>query len=170
MSSLTSKFRGAEWLALVSTLVLFVTTLLPWYSLPSVQKLESLAPGATAFGGGNSSSSINLNLWDMGFMRWFVYLSLLLGICMVLAAALSRTVEWSIILCTPLVVVSLISLLCMLVRVFDSPRPYAGATAWFYIALLASAGLFAGACWAIRDESVPEGFEKAPRPELIHVD
>jgi hypothetical protein len=169
MSAFTSKLRGAEWLVLVSSLVLFVMTLLPWFSLPGVNELQGLAPNAHLVGGG-SEAGIHLNVWDLGLGRWFIYLSILLGVWMVLAAALSRTPEWSIILCTPLVISSFIALICLIVRVFDSPRPYAGATAWFYIAALAGAALFAGACWAIRDDTAPDGFEKAPRPDLIHVD
>ena len=66
--------------------------------------------------------------------------------------------------------VSGIAFLCLLVRLIDAPRPYASAQLGFYLAFLGSAALFAGTCWAIRDDTVPEGFEKAPRPELIHVD
>jgi hypothetical protein len=166
---MSSKLRPAELLALAGALAMFVATFLPWFALPSAADLVRLAPGARLVGGG-SDSSIDLNVWDLGFARWWVYLAILLGICMVLAALLSRTPEWSIILCTPLVIVSGIAFMCLLVRLFDSPRPYATAQLGFYLAFAGSAALLAGTCWAIRDTSVPDGFDRAPRPELIHVD
>lgn len=156
-------------LALAGALMLFISTFLPWFALPAAADIAKTVPGARLVGAGNDGA-INLNVWDLGFARYWVYLAILLGACMVLAALLSKTAEWSIILCTPLVFVSGITFLCLLVRLFDSPRPYATAQFGFYLALVGSAALFAGTCWAIRDDSVPEGFEKAPRPELIHVD
>jgi hypothetical protein len=153
----------------VGTVVLFVSTFLPWFALPSAAEMVKLAPGARLVGGGNDGP-IDLNVWDLGLARWWIYLAILLGACMILAALLSRTAEWSILLCTPLVLVSGIAFLCLLVRLFDAPRPYASTSFGFYLAFLGGAALFAGTCWAIRDDSVPEGFDKAPRPELIHVD
>lgn len=149
--------------------MLFVATFLPWFSLPAASEIMKKAPGSRLSGGGNDGP-IHLNVWDLGLARWFVYLAILLGACMVLAALLSRTAEWSIILCSPLVWISGITFLCLLFRLFDAPRPYASASIGFYIAFLGSAALLGGTCWAIRDDSVPEGFDKAPRPELIHVD
>jgi hypothetical protein len=166
---LSQKLRPAEWLSLAGALLLFVSTFLPWFALPGITELRKLAPQARLDGGGDDGP-INLNVWDLGFARWWIYLAILLGVCMVLAALLSRTPEWSIILCTPLVLVSGIALICLLVRLFDAPRPYAETTTGFYIALIGAIGLFAGTCWAIRDDSAPAGFERAPRPELIHVD
>jgi hypothetical protein len=163
------KIRASEGLALGAALVLFLTTLMPWFSLPGVDQLRKLAPTARAEGGG-SLASIDLNIWDLGFARWFIYIAILLGVCMFLAALFSRNPEWSIILATPLVIFSLIAMLSLLVRLVDSPRPYADATGWFYLAVASSVVLFGAACWAIRDESVPEGFDKAPRPEMIHVE
>lgn len=166
---MSAKLRTSEWIALLGSLVLFGSTFLPWFSLPSAAELVKLAPGARLVGGGDDGP-INLNVWDLSIARWFVYLSILLGVCMVLAALLSRTADWSVILCTPLVLVSGITTLSLFFRLFAEPRPYAGAQFGFYLAFAGSAVLFGGACWAIRDESVPEGFDKAPRPELIHVD
>jgi hypothetical protein len=165
----SAKLRPAELLALAGTITLFVATFLPWFALPSAADIAKSTPGARLVGGGNDGA-INLNVWDLGLARWWIYLAILLGACMVLAALLSRTVEWSIILCTPLVFASGIAFLCLFVRLFDSPRAHAGAQLGFYVALAGAAALLAGTCWALRDESVPEGFEKAPRPELIHVD
>lgn len=166
---MSEKLRPSELLAGAGALILFVSTFLPWFALPAASDLVKLAPNARLVGGGNDGA-INLNVWDLGFARWWVYLAILLGVCMVLAALLSATPEWSIILCTPLVIVSSITFLCLLVRLFDAPRPYAETQPGFYVAFLGCAALLAGACWAIRDDSVPNGFEKAPRPELIHVD
>lgn len=156
-------------LAGAGAIVMFIATFLPWFSLPSASELVKLAPGARLVGGG-SDGSIDLNVWDLGWARWWVYLAILLGVCMVLAALLSRTADWSMILNTPLVVVSFIAFMCLFVRLFDSPRPYASAQLGFYMAFVGSAMLLAGTMWAIRDDSVPEGFDKAPRPEFIHVD
>lgn len=166
---MSGKLRPAEWLALAGTAVLFISTFLPWFALPSAASIARDTPGARLIGGG-SDNAINLNVWDLGFARWWVYLAILLGACMVLAALLSRTAEWSIILCSPLVLVSGITFLCLFVRLFNSPHPYASAQFGFYLAFLGATALLAGTCWAIRDDSVPEGFDKAPRPELIHVD
>lgn len=166
---MSEKLRPSELLAGAGALMLFVATFLPWFALPAASDLVKLAPNARLVGGGNDGA-INLNVWDLGFARWWVYLAILLGVCMVLAALLSATPEWSIILCTPLVIVSSITFLCLLVRLFDAPRPYAEAQPGFYVAFLGCAALLAGVCWAIRDDSAPGGFEKAPRPELIHVE
>lgn len=166
---MSGKLRPSELLVLAGTVVLFISTFLPWFALPSAADIVKLAPGARLVGGGNDGS-INLNIWDLGLARWWIYLAILLGACMVLAALLSRTADWSIIICTPLVLVSGIAFLCLFVRLFDAPRPYASTSPGFYLAFLGGAALFAGTCWAIRDDSVPEGFDKAPRPELIHVD
>lgn len=148
---------------------MFIATFLPWFSLPSAADLVKLAPNARLVGGGNDGA-INLNVWDLGFARWWIYLAILLGVCMVLAALLSRTPDWSVILCTPLVFVSGIAMLCMLVRLLDAPRAYAGKEFGFYLAFAGCAALLGGTLWALRDETVPDGFDKAPRPELIHVD
>lgn len=142
---------------------------MPWFALPAASELVKLAPNARLVGGGNDGA-IDLNVWDLGFARWWVYLAILLGICMILAALLSSTAEWSIILCTPLVIVSGITFLCLLVRLFNSPRPYAENQPGLYLAFIGCAALLAGVCWAIRDDTVPNGFAKAPRPELIHVE
>src|SRR6476646_4697816 len=104
--------------------MLFVSTFLPWFALPSAASIARDTPGARLVGGG-TDSPIDLNVWDLGFARWWVYLAILLGACMVLAALLSRNAEWSIILCSPLVLVSGIAFLCLFVRLFDAPHPYA---------------------------------------------
>lgn len=166
---MAGKLRPSEILAGIGAIAMFIATFLPWFALPSAGELVKLAPGARLVGGG-SDSAIDLNVWDLGWARWWIYLAILLGVCMVLAALFSRTADWSIILCTPLVVVSLIAFLCLLVRLFDSPRPYATAQLGFYLAFAGCAALLGGTMWAIRDDTVPEGFDKAPRPEFIHVD
>ncbi|MBJ7355294.1 MAG: hypothetical protein JHC98_10770 [Thermoleophilaceae bacterium] len=166
---MSAKLRPAEFLALAGTVILFISTFLPWFALPSAASIARDTPGARLVGGGDDGP-INLNVWDLSLTRWWVYLAILLGACMVLAALLSKTAEWSIILCTPLVLVSGIAFLCLLGRLFNSPTSYATNQFGLYLAFVGSAALFAGTCWAIRDDSVPEGFEKAPRPELIHVD
>lgn len=166
---MSEKLRPSELLAGAGALILFFSTFLPWFALPAASDLVKLAPNARLVGGGNDGP-IDLNVWDLEFARWWVYLAILLGVCMVLAALLSATPEWSIILCTPLVIVSSIAFLCLLVRLVDAPRPYAESQPGLYVAFLGCAALLAGVCWAIRDDSVPNGFEKAPRPELIHVD
>lgn len=166
---MSEKIRPSEGLSLGAALVLFVATLMPWFSLPGVSELQKLAPNARAEGGG-SLASIDLNIWDLGFARWFIYIAILLGVCMFLAALFSRNPEWAVILATPLAIFGGFAMISLLVRLFDSPRPYADATGWFYVAVVASVALFASACWALRDESTPEGFDKAPRPELIHVE
>jgi hypothetical protein len=166
---LSAKLRPSELLAGAGALILFVSTFLPWFALPAASEILKLAPNARLVGGGNDGA-IDLNVWDLDFARWWIYLAIFLGICMVLAALLSATPEWSIILCTPLVIVTSMAFLCLLVRMFDSPHPHAETQPGLYLAFLGCAVLLAGVCWAIRDDSVPNGFVKAPRPELIHVD
>lgn len=167
---MSGKLRPAELLAGSGAIILFASTFLVWFSLPSAQELLQLAPNAKLAGGGSGNVTIDLNVWDLGWARVWIYLAIFLGFSMVLAALLSRTAEWSIILCTPLVVVSLAAFICLFVRLFDSPRPYAETQVGFYIALVGCGMLLAGTLWAIRDDSVPEGFDKAPRPEFIQVD
>lgn len=166
---MSGKLRPAELLTLFGAVLLFLATLLPWFALPGIEELRKLAPTARLEGSGDGGS-IDLNVWDLGFARWWIYLAIILGVCMVLAALLSRTPEWSIILCTPLVLVSGIALFCLLVRLFSAPRPYAETTTGYYLAVIGGLALFAGACWAIRDDSAPGGFDKAPRPEVLRVD
>jgi hypothetical protein len=148
---------------------MFISTFLPWFSLPSAADLVKLAPTARLVGDGGDKS-IDLNIWDLGFARWWVYLAILLGVWMVLAALLSRTPDWSTILATPLVLVAGIALICLTVRLFDAPRPYAGKEFGFYLAFVGTVTLLAGTCWALRDDSTPDGFDRAPRPEFVHVD
>jgi len=167
--SYAHKLRGAEYLTAISALVLFLTTFGAWFKLPSVMDLEKIAPGAVLEGGG-ADGSIALNVWDLHVARWFIYLAMLCCAWMVLAAIFSANPEWSVILATPAVVFSGLAMICMLYRVFEAPRPNADPTTLYYVATLAAVGMFAGACWAIRDEHVPPGFRKAPAPEVVHVD
>ncbi|MFT4049672.1 MAG: hypothetical protein QM648_07510 [Solirubrobacterales bacterium] len=165
---MSGKLRPAELVAGSGAIVLFVSTFLSWFSLPSAAEIAKLAPSARLVGSG-ADGPIDLNVWDLGFARWWVYLGILLGVCMILAALLSRSPDWAVILATPLVVTSVIATLCLLVRLIDPPQD-ASADFGFYLALLGSLLLLGGTCWAIRDESVPDGFEKAPRPQFIEVD
>ncbi len=164
-----AKLRTADLLVGVGALMLFVSTFLPWFALPSAADLLKVAPGAQLVGGG-SDRAIDLNVWDLGFARWWVYLSILLGACLVLAALFSRTPDWSTILGSPLIITSLIATVCLLVRLVSAPRPYSSAEFGFYMALVGSLVLLSGTAWGLRDETVPEGFDKAPRPELIDVE
>lgn len=166
---MAGKLRGSEWLAAAGTLTLFVSTFLPWFSLPTASQLSLSAPGARVVGIG-ADAPIHLNVWDLGFARWWIYLTVLLGAWMVLAALFSRTPDWSTILCTPLGLTSFIAVVCLVVRVLVAPRPNATALAGLYLALVGAAAVFAAVGWALRDETVPDGFDKAPRPELIQVD
>lgn len=166
---IAQKVRPSELLALVGALILFVATFFAWFALPPLTELRELAPNASVVGGGDPGA-IDLNVWDLHFARWFIYLSILLAVCMFLAALLSRTADWSMILATPVTVFSGIAMLCMVFRTFNAPRDFADPTAWFYVGLVGSMILFASACWAIRDETVPTGFDKPPRPDLIEVE
>lgn len=166
---ITEKVRPSELLALIGALILFGATFFAWFSLPALTELRRLAPNATIVGGGDPGA-IDLNVWDLQFARWFIYLSILLAVCMFLAALLSRTADWAMILATPTTFFSGIAMICMIVRTFDAPRDFADPTGWLYVGLVGSIILFASSCWAIRDESVPSGFEKAPHPELIEVE
>ena len=165
---MSAKLRPSEWLIGAGALALLISTFLPWFALPSANEILNLAPNAKLVGDGEMGA-LNLNVWDLGVARWWVYLAILLG-GVVLAALLSRTPNWSTILCTPLICISLISTVCILVRLLDPPRAHASAQPGFYLAFVGSAALLAGALWAIRSEFVPEGFDKAPRPEFIEVD
>lgn len=166
---MSGKLRPAEWLAGAGAIILFASTFLTWFSLPSAQDLLQLAPSARLVGGGGDET-IDLNVWDLGWARIWIYLAIFLGICMVLSALFSRTAEWAIILCTPLVFVSLAAFICLFVRLFYTPRPFAATEPGFYVALVSCGMLLVGTLWAIRDDTVPEGFDRAPRPEYIHVD
>lgn len=166
---MSAKLRVSDYLVGAGSVLLLISTFMAWFSLPPVSELLRAAPGARAVGGGNDGS-IDLNVWDLSMARWWVYLSIFLGICLVLAALLSRTSDWSTILGTPLVIVSGLCTISLLIRLVDSPRPYSSAQLGFYLALIGSIWLVVGAAWGLRDETVPDGFDKAPRPELIHVD
>lgn len=164
-----AKLRNCDLLLAAGAIVLFVSVLLPWFSLPAVSDALGRAPGAHLVGEG-STGPVHLNVWDLAWVRWIVFLSLLLGFWTVVAALFSRTADWSTILCTPLVVVSGITAICLVVRLFNAPRPSASMQPGFYLAVVGGLALFAGACWALRDDTTPDGFDRAPRPELIHVD
>lgn len=163
------KVRPSELLALIGALILFAATFFAWFSLPALTELRELAPNASLVGGGDPGA-IDLNVWDLQFARWFIYLSILLAVCMFLAALLSRTADWAMILATPVTFFSGIAMLCMVFRTFNAPRDFADQTTWFYVGLLGSIILFASAWWALSDETVPSGFDKPPRPDLIEVD
>jgi hypothetical protein len=167
--SYSGKLRASEYLAGVSAVVLFVTTFMAWFALPSIDSLKKIAPDALIEGDG-SSDSIFLNIWDLPVARWFIYLAILCCVWMVLAAIFSANPEWSVILATPAVVFSLIAMISMIYRLLDPPRASADPTTIYYVAVAASVAMFAGACWAIRDEHVPPGFRKAPQPETLKID
>jgi hypothetical protein len=164
-----AKLRTSELLIALGSLVLLGTTLLPYFSLPSIAELATRATGAQIVGGGRDSA-LDLNVWDLPIVRWWVYLTALLGICMVAAAVFSETPGKATFLLTPITVFSLFSTIGLLFRVFDAPRPGAEAQPGLFIALLAAAGVFAACGWALRDEGVPDGFRKPPAPELIEVE
>lgn len=166
---MAAKLRTSDILVGIGSVALLISTFLPWFSLPSAADLVKLAPGARLVGGG-SDTSIDLNVWDLQVTRWWIYLSVFLGICLVLAALLSRTPDWSTILGTPLMVVSLFAVIALLIHLVSAPRPYSSAQFGFYLALGGALLLLVGTGWGLRDETVPEGFDKAPRPELIEVD
>jgi hypothetical protein len=147
-----AKIRGSEWLVLVSAIALLVTSFFAWFEIPH-------------FG-----VALELNLWDLSVARIWVYVAIVLGFSVFLTALLSRTPDWSVILCTPLVIFSFFAMISLLLRVINAPQDDAEATAWFYGAVAASVALFGGACWAIRDERVPSGFLGSPHPELIEVE
>lgn len=165
---IAEKVRPSELLALIGALILFVATFFAWFSLPALAELQELAPNAAIVGGGDPGT-IDLNVWDLQFARWFVYLSVLLAVCMFLAALLSRTADWAMVLATPTTVFGGIAMICMLVRAIDAPRDFADPTSWFFVGLVGSIVLFAGACWTVRDETVPSGYAKPPKTELIEV-
>ncbi|MGH2906139.1 MAG: hypothetical protein ACRDKI_05155 [Solirubrobacterales bacterium] len=167
--SYSEKLRGAEYLTAISGLILFITTFQPWFTMPGVDEIKQRYPDALLQGGG-SSNAIHLNVWDLHFGRWFVYLAVLCAAWMVLAAIFSANPEWSVILATPTVFFSLVAMITLIYRLIDPPRASAEPTTIYYVAVAASIGLFAGACWAIRDEHVPPGFAKAPQPEVVNVD
>lgn len=166
---MSEKVRPSELLALVGALILFCSTFFAWFTLPGLAELQKLAPNASIVGGGNPGS-IDLNVWDLQFARWFVYLSVLLAVCMFLAALLSRTADWAMILATPTTFFSGIAMICMLVRAVDSPRDFADPTVWFFVGLFGSVLLFIGSCWAIRDETVPSGFAGPRKIDQLEVE
>lgn len=166
---MAGKLRGAEVLVAVGTSILFASTFFSWFSLPSAGDLAQLSPGTQLIGGGGDMS-IDLNVWDLGFARWWVYASILLGVWLVIAALFAPSPNWATILGTPLVVCSLVMVICLLVRLLDAPRPYSTADIGFYIALVGALALHAGAAWGLRDDSAPDGFVRAPRPEMVEVE
>lgn len=148
----SAKIRGSEWLVLAAAIALLVTTFFAWFEVAHF--------GVT----------LEMNIWDLSVARIWVYLAIALGFSVYLTALLSRTPDWSVILCTPLVIFSFFAMVSLVWRVFDAPTDAASSTPWFYAAVASSVALFAGACWAIRDERVPAGFLRSPRPELIEID
>jgi hypothetical protein len=166
---MSHKLRAPEYLTAAAALTLFISTFWPWFSMPSVDQLKDGVSGAILEGGG-SGSPIHLNVWDLHFGRWFIYLALLCAAWLVIAAIFSDTPEWALILATPTVAFSGIAMLTLLYRLFDAPRATAEPAPMFYVALAGATTLFAGACWSLRDESVPSGFAKAPTPEVVPLD
>jgi hypothetical protein len=163
------KLRLSDLLVGLASIALLISTFLSWFALPSARELVKTVPGAHLVGSG-SDTDIAMNVWDLPFARWWVYLSILLGIWMVLAALFSRSPNWATILGTPLVFSSFIALLCLFVRLFDAPRAYTTGQFGLYLAFASTAVLFGAAFWGLRDETVPDGFDRAPRPQFIEVD
>lgn len=169
MGALSEKVRPSELIAFIGGILLLISTFFPWFSLPGVDELRKIAPEARVVGTGDTGS-IDLNVWDLTFARWFVYLTILVAVWMFFAALFSKTADWSMILATPLVIFSFIALICLLYRALDVPRDLAEHTVWFWLALVAAFTTFNAACWAIRDDTVPAGFTKPPRPEFVEVE
>lgn len=166
---MAGKLRISELMIGAGSLALLVSTLFPWFSLPSGGELVTSVPGTHLVGPAHDRS-IDLNVWDLPLARWWVYLTILLGICVLLAALLSESPDWATILLTPLVLASIFAVIALMFRLIDSPRPYSSAQFGFFLGLAAAVLTLAGTLWALRDESVPDGFAKAPRPEQIEVE
>jgi hypothetical protein len=166
---MAGKLRSSEYLTLVGALLLFISTFSAWFSMPSVIDLKEVAPDAildTRGGGGVAF----LNVWDLPVARWFVYAAILCAAWMFFAALFSENPEWAVILATPTVVFGGLAVLCLVYRLIDAPHDNASPEPMYYAAVAGSVLLFVGACWAIRDETVPAGFQPTPEPELVDLD
>jgi hypothetical protein len=166
---MADKLRPPELLIGAASLLLLGSTFLPWFSLPGAAELSKQVAGSQLVGGA-SDSAVDFNVWDLPVARFWVYLVILLGIGLVLAALFSPTPGWSTILLTPLAIVTSFLVIALLYRLLVAPRHGAGAELGFYLALVGTFGVFGGTLWGLRDETVPPGFEKPPAPELIEVD
>lgn len=160
------RLRPAELLIAAGALLLFVATFLPWFTLPSVAEISGETAAAHPVGGGRDST-IDLNVWDLALLRWWVYLSIFLAVCLLLAALLSRSANWATVLLTPLVLSSLVTTISLSVRLFDHPRPFASVATGLLLAVAGTWVMLVGTLWGLRDDSTPAGFERPPRPELI---
>lgn len=162
-----TKLRPAEWLTALGTILLFGATFKPWFEGPEIADLRKLAPDAQSIGG--VVDGIKLNVWDLTVSRWLVYAALILCAWMVIAALFGETPQWSIVFNTPALFVSLLATVGLVTRVFSPPGD-SSILAVYLIAVVGCVLMLAGTAWAIRNESVPEGFLQAPEPERIILD
>lgn len=162
-----TKLRPAEWLTALGTILLFGATFKPWFETPGIADLGELAPDAQNIGG--LVEGLQLNVWDLSVSRWLIYAALILCAWMVIAALFGDTPQWSIVFNTPALFVSLLATVGLVVRSI-SPPDDSSILVSYWIAVVGGALMLAGTAWAIRNESVPEGFLQAPEPEHITLD
>lgn len=163
-----SKLRISEWLVGLGVVLLFGATFKPWFTVPGAEKLEDLATDALLEG--STSLGTGLNVWDLGFTRWFVYLALICAALMLVAAVFGETVHFAIVMATPTVLFSFICSIGMIVRLIWPPAGASETETAFYVAVAGSLLIFLAGCWSIRDEYVPPGYEPAPDPERISLE
>lgn len=164
---MSQKLRTSEWLISVGVVVLFAATFQKWFSAPVAETLDIVAPDAQLIG--DTSLTVPLNVWDLGFTRWFVYLSLVSAAMLVVAALFGESVHYATVMATPTVLFGFISAIGLVVRLIWPP---AGAEieAAYYAAVAGSLLIFLAGCWSLRSEYVPPGYAPAPEPEHMHLD
>lgn len=160
-----NKLRIQEWLLGVGVVMLFGATLKPWFTIPGAERLGNIAPDAILEG--STSASVGLNVWDLGFTRWFVYLAIFCAASLLIAAAYGESVHYAIVMATPTVVLSLISSIGLVARLIWPPAGATQTETAFYVAVAGSLLMFIATCWSIRDEYVPPGYVSAPEPENL---
>lgn len=163
---MTRKLRAPEWLLAVGVIVLFAATFKDWFTLHSTDSLDLVAPDAQSYGDTVLSA---LNVWDLSVARWFVYMALISGALLIVAAMFGETVHYAIVMATPTVIFGFGCAVSLVVRLIWPPQGTQIEPA-FYVAVAGSLVLFIAACWSMRSEFVPDGFKTSPEPERVHLD
>lgn len=161
------KLRLAEWLIALGVIVLFASTFKSWFTLPGSEMLDLVAPDAELLG--NTASGTGLNVWDLAIARWFVYMALISGALLVVAAMFGETVHYAIVMATPTVLFSFLSSTALVFRLI-SPPANTQIEPVFYAAVAGSLLLLVAAGWSMRSEFVPDGYAVSPEPEHVHLD
>lgn len=163
------KLRAPEWLLAIGVVVLFAATFKDWFVFAATDTLELVAPDARQLGDPAYGVTSGVNVWDLSVARWFVYMALISGALLIVAAMFGETVHYAIVMATPTVIFGFCAAVALVGRLIWPPEGTSTEPA-FYAAVVGSLLLFGAGWWSMRSENVPDEYLGAPEPERVHLD